>query len=77
MHQLFVQELRTVRKYLKATGKKGRLEELRMLPVILALITSISLGKLQIFWRKINFTFVSETSYKLTTNSSTFFNEPQ
>jgi len=34
-------------------------------------------GKLRIFWRKINFTFVSEASFKLTTNSSSFFNEPQ
>ena len=66
-----------MRKYLKAAGKKGRLEELRMVPVILTVIISISLGKLLIFWRKINFTFVSEASFKLTTNSSPFFNERQ
>ena len=51
-----------MRKYLKAAGKKGRLEELRMVPVILAFIISISLGKLRIFWIKINYTFVSEAS---------------
>ena len=39
-----------MRKYLKAAGKKGRLEELRMVPVILAFIISISLGKVRIFF---------------------------
>jgi len=66
-----------MRKYLKAPGKKERVEELRMIPVTLAFINAISVGKLRIFWRKINFTFVSEASFKLTTNSSSFFNEPQ
>ena len=65
-----------MRKYLKAAGKKGSLEELKMVPLILAFIINISLGKLRIFGEK-NFTLISEASFKLATNSPPFFNEPQ